>query len=59
MGWNKRQRTKKVMPDGTVEIYMADGSSNSLSDNFITDIVNRKDGLWIATQYGLNYFDKN
>jgi len=49
---------KKVMPDGTVEIYMADGSSNSLSDNFITDIANRKDGLWIATQYGLNYFDK-
>ncbi|WP_347052761.1 two-component regulator propeller domain-containing protein [Flavobacterium olei] len=49
---------KKVMPDGTVEIYMADGSSNSLSDNFITHIVNRKDGLWIATQYGLNYFDK-
>jgi signal transduction histidine kinase/ligand-binding sensor domain-containing protein/DNA-binding response OmpR family regulator len=49
---------KKVMPDGTVEIYMADGSPNSLSDNFITDIVNRKDGLWIATQYGLNYFDK-
>ena len=49
---------KKVMPDGTVEIYMADGSANSLSDNFITDIANRKDGLWIATQYGLNYFDK-
>ncbi|MDP5201240.1 hybrid sensor histidine kinase/response regulator transcription factor [Flavobacterium sp. DG2-3] len=49
---------KKVMPDGTVEIYMADGSSNSLSDNFITFIENRKDGLWIATQYGLNYFDK-
>jgi len=49
---------KKVMPDGTVEIYMADGTSNSLSDNFITDIINRKDGLWIATQYGLNYFDK-
>lgn len=49
---------KKVMPDGTVEIYMADGSTNSLSDNFITFIENRKDGLWIATQYGLNYFDK-
>ncbi|KQB42869.1 Histidine kinase [Flavobacterium daejeonense] len=49
---------KKVMPDGTVEIYMADGSLNSLSDNFITSIENRKFGLWIATQYGLNYFDK-
>lgn len=49
---------KKVMQDGTVESYMADGSGNSISDNFITDIANRTNGLWIATQYGLNYFDK-
>ncbi|MGQ7947534.1 hybrid sensor histidine kinase/response regulator transcription factor [Flavobacterium sp. WC2509] len=49
---------KKVMPDGTVESYMADGTSNSISDNFITDIANRNNGLWIATQYGLNFFDK-
>jgi signal transduction histidine kinase/ligand-binding sensor domain-containing protein/DNA-binding response OmpR family regulator len=49
---------KKIGPDGTVESYMADGSGNSISDNFITDIANRNNGLWIATQYGLNFFDK-
>ncbi|MDR6764439.1 signal transduction histidine kinase/ligand-binding sensor domain-containing protein/DNA-binding response OmpR family regulator [Flavobacterium sp. 2755] len=49
---------KKILPDGTIESYMADGTSNALSDNFITDIANRENGLWIATQYGLNYFDK-
>jgi len=49
---------KKIAQDGTVESYMADGTGNSISDNFITDIANRNNGLWIATQYGLNYFDK-
>lgn len=49
---------KKILPDGTIESYMADGTSNALSDNFITDIANRENGLWIATQYGLNFFDK-
>ena len=49
---------KKIAQDGTVESYMADGTGNSISDNFITDIANRSNGLWIATQYGLNYFDK-
>lgn len=49
---------KKVTRDGTVESYMADGTGNSISDNFITDIANRNNGLWIATQYGLNFFDK-
>jgi len=49
---------KRVMQDGTVESYMADGTSNSISDNFITDIANRNNGLWISTQYGLNFFDK-
>ena len=49
---------KKVMQDGTVESYMADGAANSISDNFVTDIANRNNGLWIATQYGLNFFDK-
>ncbi|MBA4317209.1 MAG: hybrid sensor histidine kinase/response regulator [Flavobacterium sp.] len=49
---------KRVMQDGTVESYMNDGTPNTISDNFITDIANRKNGLWIATQYGLNFFDK-
>jgi signal transduction histidine kinase/ligand-binding sensor domain-containing protein/DNA-binding NarL/FixJ family response regulator len=49
---------KRVLKDGTVESYMADGTSNAISDNFITDIANRSNGLWIATQNGLNYFDK-
>lgn len=49
---------KKILPDATIESYMADGTSNALSDNFITDIANRENGLWIATQYGLNFFDK-
>lgn len=49
---------KKVTQDGTVESYMVDGSGNSISDNFITDVANRSNGLWIATQYGLNFFDK-
>ncbi|WP_264538209.1 two-component regulator propeller domain-containing protein [Flavobacterium sp. N1736] len=49
---------KKVTQDGTVESYMADGTGNSISDNFITDLANRNNGLWIATQYGLNFFDK-
>jgi len=49
---------KKITQDGTIESYMADGTGNSISDNFITDIANRNNGLWIATQYGLNFFDK-
>ena len=49
---------KKITQEGTIENYMADGSGNSISDNFITDIANRNNGLWIATQYGLNFFDK-
>ncbi|MBC7845983.1 MAG: response regulator [Flavobacterium sp.] len=49
---------KRVMQDGTVESYMTDGTLNTISDNFITDIANRNNGLWVATQYGLNFFDK-
>ena len=49
---------KRVMQNGTVESYSADGTANSISDNFITDISSRNNGLWIATQYGLNFFDK-
>ncbi|ADV50848.1 integral membrane sensor hybrid histidine kinase [Cellulophaga algicola DSM 14237] len=49
---------KCVLKNGTVENYLADKSSSSLSDNFIMDLENRKDGIWISTQNGLNYFDK-
>lgn len=49
---------KHILKDGTVESYKNDWSVNSLSDNFISDIENLKDGLWVATQNGLNYFDK-
>lgn len=49
---------KRVLRDGTVENYRADGSQNSLSDNFVMDLENRKNGIWIATQNGLNYFEK-
>lgn len=49
---------KRVKQDGSIESYVNDGSLSSISDNFITDIANRNNGLWIATQYGLNFFDK-
>lgn len=49
---------KRVLKNGTVENYRDDDSPNSLSDNFVTDIENRKNGIWIATQNGLNFFDK-
>lgn len=49
---------KKVSKDGTIENYLSDDSPNSISDNFIMDIENRDDGLWVATQDGLTYFDK-
>lgn len=50
---------KRVLKDGTVENYRADGSPNSLSDNFVMDLEDRKNGIWVATQNGLNYFDKS
>lgn len=50
---------KKVLKNGSVENYLADGSPNSLSDNFVMDLEDRKDGIWVATQDGLNYFDKS
>jgi signal transduction histidine kinase/ligand-binding sensor domain-containing protein/DNA-binding response OmpR family regulator len=49
---------KRILKNGTIENYVNDGSLNSISDNFIMDIENRKNGLWISTQDGLNYFDK-
>ncbi|WP_100616006.1 hybrid sensor histidine kinase/response regulator transcription factor [Confluentibacter citreus] len=50
---------KKINKNGTVETYTADDKSlDNISDNFIEDIEHRNDGLWIATQNGLNFFDK-
>lgn len=49
---------KLVTKNGSVESYKADGTLNSISDNFIVDLENRKDALWVATQDGLNLFDK-
>ncbi|MEL1240319.1 two-component regulator propeller domain-containing protein [Flavobacterium flavipallidum] len=49
---------KKVTSTGKLEIYLADGNRNSLSDNFVTDIENRNNFLWLATQDGLDLFDK-
>lgn len=49
---------KRVLKNGTVENYRENGSPESLSDNFVMDLENRKNGIWVATQNGLNYFDK-
>ncbi|MXN90600.1 response regulator [Flavobacterium sp. Sd200] len=49
---------KRVLQNGSVENYRDDESENSLSDNFVMDIENRPNGIWIATQNGLNFFDK-
>lgn len=49
---------KEVTQNGAIESYLADGNSNSISDNFITDIENRNNFLWVATQDGLDFFDK-
>lgn len=44
--------------NGTIETYKTTDSNNTISDNFIVDFENRKDAIWIATQDGLNFFDK-
>ncbi len=49
---------KHILADGTVEHFRSDGTPNSLSDNFVMSLENRPNGVWIATQNGLNYFDK-
>ncbi|SFW26718.1 Signal transduction histidine kinase [Sinomicrobium oceani] len=50
---------KRVLKNGSVEHYLHDRSSHSLSDNFIMDLENSEEGIWISTQNGLNYFDKS
>ena len=47
-----------INENGNLESYSASTSVNAISDNFIVDIENRNNGLYIATQDGLNYFDK-
>ena len=44
-----------------VETYSHDGSStSSISNSTIYDLVyNKNQGLWIATQNGINHFDPN
>ncbi|WP_130736038.1 two-component regulator propeller domain-containing protein [Flavobacterium sp. J27] len=49
---------KKITKNSIVENYTNDDSEHSISDNFIMDLENRNDGIWITTQNGLNYFDK-
>lgn len=49
---------KRVLQNGSVENYRDDESEQSLSDNFIMDMENRPNGIWVATQNGLNFFDK-
>ncbi|WP_242156320.1 hybrid sensor histidine kinase/response regulator transcription factor [Aestuariivivens sediminis] len=51
---------KRVLKNKTIENFRADDTSTgSLTDNFILDIENREEGLWLATLDGLNYFDKS
>ncbi len=49
---------KSITKNGKVENYKNNDSPFSLSDNFVMDLENRKEGIWITTQNGLNYFDK-
>lgn len=49
---------KKIEKNGSVVSFSDDGAPNSLSDDFVTDIENRNNYLWVATQDGLNLFDK-
>ncbi|SFZ95027.1 Signal transduction histidine kinase [Flaviramulus basaltis] len=48
----------KISKNGDIENYQKKESGNSISDNFITHIENRKNGLWVSTQFGLNFFNK-
>ncbi|TDW44579.1 two component regulator with propeller domain [Flavobacterium sp. 270] len=49
---------KKVNKTGIVENFSNDDATGAISDNFITDIKSEGDFLWIATQFGLDLFDK-
>ena len=43
---------------GSIKNYKKIISQNSISDNFIIDIENSDDGLWISTQFGLDFYNK-
>ena len=48
----------KLSKNGETLNYKKDTSKNSISDNFILDINVSKEGLWISTQFGLDFYDK-
>lgn len=48
----------KLSKNGSIKTYKKNDIENAISDNFILDIENSTDGLWISTQFGLNYFNK-
>ena len=47
----------QVSKNGDIKNYTKDTNKNSISDNFIIDIKKVKDGLWISTQFGLDFYD--
>jgi signal transduction histidine kinase/ligand-binding sensor domain-containing protein/DNA-binding response OmpR family regulator len=49
----------KLVEQGKVTSFSVNSSSSSISDNYITDIEKTTNGIWIATQDGLNFFDKS
>ncbi|MDN3620096.1 two-component regulator propeller domain-containing protein [Polaribacter undariae] len=49
----------EVSKNGDIKNYIKDTSKNSISDNFIIDINKVEEGLWISTQFGLDFYNKN
>lgn len=47
-----------IKQNNVIDYYTANNGIDNISDNFVVDIENRQDGLWVATQDGLNFFDK-
>ena len=47
-----------ISGNGIIKNYLKGKSDNSISDNFILQIVESDGGLWISTQFGLNFFNK-
>ncbi|MFB9057833.1 two-component regulator propeller domain-containing protein [Mariniflexile ostreae] len=48
-----------ISKNGAIKTYRKGDSESSISDNFILHIENRDNGLWVSTQFGLNFFNKN
>ena len=49
---------KLIFNDRVIKSYATSLSEQTISDNYIMDLESAYGGLWIATQNGLNYFDK-